>query len=160
MGGNVGMARFRVGTDDGRVGTDRLGGLGDIVELEVALHSRLFAYSGLRALISIRIYPLILPQNPTYPAITYQRIDGPREHCISEDAGMAHPRIQIDSWGKRVGDTKAVATQVRGALQRWNDSTSSPAVLDCLLECDEDSYESETNIYRVRQDWICWYREG
>jgi len=153
------MARFRVGTDDGRVGTDRLGGLGVPIELEVALHAHLRDCVGLTALISTRMYPVILPQDPTYPAISYQRIDGPREHAISSDAGLAHPRIQIDSWGKHVGDCKAVATQVRNALQRWADMTSSPVVLDCFLECDEDSYEPETNIYRVRQDWIIWHRE-
>lgn len=153
------MPRFRVGTDDGRVGTDRLGGLGLPIEVEVALHSRLYAYSGLRALISIRIYPVILPQAPTYPCVSYQRIDGPREHAIASDIEIAHPRLQIDSWGKHVEDTKAVATQVRNALQRWTDPCSSPPVLDCFLECDEDSYESDTNIYRVRQDYICWYRE-
>jgi len=157
------MARFRVGTDDGRVGTDRVGGLIAVAaeegELEMVLVARLSGYESLAALVSTRIYPLILPQNPTYPVLTYQRIDGPREHCMSEDAGVAHPRIQIDAWGETAASVKAVATQVRSALQRWDDATTSPVILDTLLDNDEASYEPDVNIHRFRQDYIVWHRE-
>ena len=127
--------------------------------LEAAIFTRLSGYAGLTALTSTRIYPVILPQGPTYPAVTYQRIDGPREHALASDMGLAHPRIQVDSWGKTYASAKSVATQVRGALQRWADTGADPVVLDSLLESDEDGYEPETGVFRVRQDWIIWHRE-
>ena len=127
-----------------------------MAELETVIFTQL---STLVTLASTRIYPLILPQNPTLPAVTYQRIDGPRESALSAEMGLAHPRIQVDSWGKTYASAKAVATQVRGALQRWSSEATDPVVLDCLLESDEDGYESDVNIYRVRQDWVCWHRE-
>lgn len=130
-----------------------------MAELEEAIYTRLADYEGLTLLTSTRIYPLVIPQGPTYPLVTYQRIDGPREDALSSPMGLAHPRIQIDSWGKTYASAKAVATQVRGALQRWDDAAASPAVLDCLLDSDEDSYEADTNIYRVRMDFIVWHRE-
>lgn len=130
-----------------------------MAEVETAIVTRLNAYGGLTALTSMRIYPLILPQEPTYPAVTYQRIDGPREHAFGGDMGIPHPRIQVDSWGKTYASAKAVATQVRGALQRWADAGATPEVLDCLLDNDEDDYEPQTGVYRVRQDWIVWHRE-
>ncbi len=130
-----------------------------MAELETALYSRLTGYSGLSTLVSARVYPLILPQSPTYPAVTYQRIDGPRESALSAEMGLAHPRIQVDSWGKTYASAKAVATQVRGALQRHSDSGSDPVWLDTLLDNDEDSYESDIRVYRVRADYIIWHRE-
>lgn len=130
-----------------------------MAELEAALLTRLTAYGDLTALISSRVYPLILPQEPTYPAVTYQRIDGPREHGMTQDHGLPHPRIQIDSWGKTYASAKAVATQVRGALQRWSDAGASPVVLDCFLESDEDGYEPEAGTYKVSQAWTIWHRE-
>jgi len=36
VGGDIDVARFRVGTDDGRVGTDRVGGLAAIIYYEPA----------------------------------------------------------------------------------------------------------------------------
>jgi hypothetical protein len=130
-----------------------------MAELETVLFTRLSTYAGLIALTSTRIYPLIMPQNPTLPAVTYQRIDGPRESAFSAEMGLAHPRIQVDSWAKTYAGAKAVATQVRTALQRWSSEAVDPVVLDCLLESDGDEYEPDANIYRVRQDWIVWHRE-
>lgn len=130
-----------------------------MAELEAALHTRLTAYGGLTALTSTRIYPLIVPQSPTYPCVTYQRTDGPREHALGADMGIPHPTIEISSWGKTYASAKAIATQVRGALQRWDDSGASPAVLDCLLESDEDNYESDAGVFKVIQTWTIWHRE-
>lgn len=130
-----------------------------MAELEAAIKSRLGAYGGLTALVASRVYPLQLPQRPTLPAVTYRRIDGPREHAMGADPGLAHPRIQVDSWGASYADTKAVATQVRGALQRWRGIAAGVEVLAVYLQGDEDGYEPETKQWRVRQDWIVWHRE-
>ena len=131
-----------------------------LAELEAVLYAHLSSYAGLVAIVSDRIYPVIMPQNPTYPTVTFQRIDGPREHAFVVDAGLAHPRIQVDSWGKSYASVKSVATQLRGAMERWADETTNPVVLDSFLENDEDTQEAETGLYRVRQDYIVWYREG
>jgi len=130
-----------------------------MAELETAIYTRLAAYEGLTALISTRIYPMILPQNPTYPAVTYQRTDGVRESGMTTEHGMAHPGIQIDSWDKTYAGAKAVATQVRGALQRWSSEAADPIVLDCFLESDGDNYEPDTGAYHVQQSWTIWHRE-
>lgn len=130
-----------------------------MAELEAAIYTRLAAYGNLTALTSTRFYPVIVPQNPTYPLVTYQRTDGPREHCISEDSNAVCPTLQIDSWGKTYASAKAVATQVRAALQRWDDASALPVVLDCLLESDEDNYEPDAGVFRVSQTWEIWHRE-
>jgi len=130
-----------------------------MAELEAVIFTRLSTYAGLIALTSTRIYPIILPQNPTLPAVTYQRTDGPRESALGAEMGLAHPGIQIDSWGKTYASAKAVATQARAALQRWSSEATDPVVLDCLLESDGDEYEPGANIYHVRQDWTVWHRE-
>jgi len=130
-----------------------------MAELEAVIFTRLSTYAGLIALTSTRIYPIILPQNPTLPAVTYQRTDGPRESALGAEMGLAHPGIQIDSWGKSYASVKSVATQARAAPQRWSSEATDPVVLDCLLESDGDEYEPGANIYHVRQDWTVWHRE-
>jgi len=135
-----------------------------MAELEAAIETRLLAYGNLTALVVDRIFPLILHVDDTthkviYPAVTYQRTDGPRESALDSDMGLAHPTIEISSWGETYESAKAVATQVRSALQRWDDADATPAVLDCLLERDEDIYESEAGVFRIQQDWTVWHRE-
>lgn len=132
-------------------------------ELEQALYTRLSGFAGLTALVSTRIYPLVLPQNPTLPAVTYQRIDGLREEGIAGSHGLAHPRIQIDAWASSYTSAKAVAVQVRSALYRLGWTEDSVTVLDAFIEDDRDFYEPSVrdggSIFRTSQDYIIWHRE-
>lgn len=135
-----------------------------MAELESVLYTRLTGFAGLAALVGARVYPLELPQAPTYPAVSYARVSGEREHGMTEDHGMAHPRIQVDSWATSYAGCLAVARQVRLALQRWADAATDPAVLDSFLDNEIDTIEdvisgSEQRIFRRMQDYFIWYRE-
>jgi len=130
-----------------------------MADLETVLQTRLSTFAGFTALVGTRVYPLKLPQKPTMPAVTYQRIDGVRESGIANEHGMAHPRIQVDSWASSYGGAKAVAEQVRQALERWSDTTTTPVILDSFIDGDTDLYESDVELYRVSMDYIVWYRE-
>jgi len=130
-----------------------------MADLETVLQARLSTFAGLMPLVGPRVYPLRLPQTATMPAVTYQRIDGPRESGIAGEHGMAHPRIQVDSWALTYGGAKAVAEQVRAALQRWSDATTTPVVLDSFIGGEIDIYESDVELNRVSMDFIIWHRE-
>ena len=96
------------------------------------------------------------------PAVTYQRVDGDRESGMTAEHGMAHPRIQVDSWAATYAGVKAVATQVRGALQRYAGTVAGVTILDSFLERDTDLYEPGTggvDYYRVSMDYLIWHRE-
>ena len=127
-------------------------------DVETVIVTRLLAYEGLAALVGTRVYPLLLPQSPTLPAVTYQRIDAPREERFGGDP-VAYPRFQIDSWAKTYAGAKAVATQVRGALQLWRTTATDPQIMDSDIESDEDLYEPDTGLYRVRADYIITHPE-
>lgn len=47
-----------------------------------------------------RVYAQILPQTPTFDAITYQRISGSRELGHSGPTGVCDARYQIDCYSK------------------------------------------------------------
>lgn len=126
---------------------------------EQALEDRLTSYAGLTALISTRVYPVVLPQNPTKPAITYQRVGGDREHGMTVDYGLAHPVIQVDVWASTFPSARAVAEQVELALLRYENAASTPVILDVLPENEGiDDYEDATKLWRHTRDWRIWYR--
>ena len=130
-----------------------------MADLETVLYTRLANYAGLTALVSTRVYPLRLPQNPTLPAVTFQRITGSREHGMTADHGMAHPTLQVDSWGETYASARAVAVQVRTALSRWSDATTDPVVLDVFASDERDMDEADVKLFRVSQDYQIWHRE-
>ena len=84
-----------------------------------ALWARLQAVAGVTALVSARVYPLLLRQNPTYPAVTYEKVSGPRIENLQGLSGLAHPRFQFSCFGDDYEEADSVAEQVRLALEGY-----------------------------------------
>lgn len=89
--------------------------------IKTMLVGRLEAYSGLSALVGTRIYPRILPNNPTYPALTYARIS----NSTATTNGLRETRFQINCWGATEASADAVAGQVKAALEEWGNVSGS-----------------------------------
>jgi hypothetical protein len=100
-----------------------------------------------------RIYPLLLPQNPEYPNITFQQISTVRMHAMQEDAPLLRVRMQIDIRGKTYADAKMLAGQVEGLLSRFRGEIGGQEVQDILLDNEMDLYETEQETRRVSQDY-------
>lgn len=91
--------------------------------IEETIYSRLSGFAGLTALVSTRIYPIILPQGVTYPAVTYQRISAEaRESCMVDDVGLVRTRFQMTAWSETFKGARTISEQLRQALQRWKTS--------------------------------------
>ena len=64
--------------------------------IEEAIYGALTAHAGLSALVDDRVYPMVLPQDATRPAVTYMRVSGARDLNINETSidasvGVAKP---------------------------------------------------------------------
>ena len=76
---------------------------------------------------------------------------------------MSFSPFQLDCYGATYPAVKAVATQVRYALERWRDGSSSPEVLDSFIERDQDldpAEEPVPDLFRVSQDYRIAHREA
>lgn len=89
------------------------------MSIEEELFTRLSTYPGLVPLVGTRVYPMQLPQTPTLPALTYWRVSGVRGHSHDGPSGLAEPRFQASVWAETYAGARAVATQVRLALDAW-----------------------------------------
>jgi len=126
--------------------------------LESDLLARLDGFAGLTALVSTRSYHLHLPQKPTYPAVTFQRISTERVSAMGADTGDVRARIQTDAWATTIDSAMAVAAQVRAALKRYG-GTNSVTIYDILQESEIPLYEDEIQIYHIVQDFMVLYKE-
>lgn len=131
-----------------------------------AITARLKAHAGTKALVGSRVYPLRLPQGPTYPAVRYQVIGSPRVHAMGADTGQVNARVQVDSYALTYAGAQALAEQVRLALSRWEGTAGGVVVDHLFLDGDRDMDEptlvhgGEQGIYRVMQDYIAHYQEA
>ena len=133
--------------------------------IEEALYTYLSTHAGLSALVSTRVYPVVMPQGCTLPAVTYQKIDGPRVHAMGSDAGLAHPRFQVSCWGSTYKSTKDVAAQVRAALQDYTGTMGGAggvSVGGVFLDDENDLFDDAagTGVYHVALDFIVWHTEA
>lgn len=117
------------------------------------------AGSAVATLVAARIYPLTMPQGGEYPAVTTQRIDGPRVRSLSGPSNLAHPRFQIDCWATTYASVKAAAQAVRQRLDGYRGLMGTTTVGGVSLESDTDDFEPDTGLYRVSLDFIIWHKE-
>ena len=106
------------------------------------------------------MYPSVLPQSPTLPAITYEQSGGERLSGLTADTGLAIGEYTITAWGATHASARAVAEQVRLALQRYQNDAADPPVLDGILQEEQSGLERDTRNWRTQQWWDIWYREA
>ena len=129
----------------------------EYVKLEIELRSHLIAEA---TAAGSRIYPDILPQNPTYPAITYMQILSNSHHDIDID----FPRYQITAWHERRIDAMNLADEIDRALTRFKGTLGTIPVKQISKEPSPgvlyDREAGAAGVYYVPQDFkIVYYRK-
>ena len=127
------------------------------VKLEIALRAHLITEA---TAAGSRIYPDILPQNPIYPAITYQQILNNSHHDIDID----FPRYQVTAWDPRRIAAMNLADEIDKALNRFKGILGAERVKQIAKEPSPgvlfDRDAGAAGIYYVPQDFkIIFYRK-
>jgi len=102
--------------------------------------------SQLNALVSNRISPIPLPQTPTFPFITYQKIPtGNHLFYHGGHTGFVLGRYQFNCWSTSKRASRNVADELITTISSWTGTASF--VLD-----DFDGYEPDTQLFRTIVD--------
>lgn len=107
-----------------------------------------------------RVYPVQLPQNPTLPALSYQRISATRDYVQTGATGLVLARVQIDSWAKAFRDATLLADAVRRAVSGFRGHLDGEYVHSVFLDNERHLFESGVEVYRVSQDYRIRYGEA
>lgn len=129
--------------------------------IESVLYTRLTTHAGLSALTALRVYPNVLPQNVSYPAISFRRVSSERPSAMGSDIGLVRARFQFDVWAESYDlapGARTSAEQVRLALQRWSDA-GPPVVQEVFFLNDLDLFEPQTALHHVALDFEVNYEE-
>jgi hypothetical protein len=100
--------------------------------IEAAVYSKLSE-------LGYQVYPIKLPQNASYPAITYMVIaDNGEQNLTTADIYARNVRVQVDIWAKSYKDVKTIKAQVWAKLVELKASNLTAI----------DGFESDTELYR------------
>ena len=114
--------------------------------IEQTVYTALTTGSPLPTAAGLRVYPMLMPQEPAYPALTYQRIANDPIASLDGNSNLDRVRLQIDCWALTYLAAKNLAAEVRAEM----------ATIGALLLLDLDDYESNEKVYRVTMDFSLW----
>lgn len=118
------------------------------MNVEQEIKTLLLADGTVSGLIAMRLYPMLMPQGVTLPAISYQRVATAPINDLEGSQNYEWVRIQIDCWDDDYAGVKALAAAVRAAM------LLTPVFGQLLTEIDD--FESEEKLYRVILDFNVW----
>lgn len=118
-----------------------------------AVQAVLAEYTDLTDVVSDRIYPIILPQDVVYPAVTSEKISGVPLSTMADSTsrGVENYRIRLSAWAKTLKEAQAVSDEILVAMK-------SSAAFEAVPVFDQDFHETEPRVYRVVIDFSVWYK--
>jgi Protein of unknown function (DUF3168) len=111
--------------------------------IEQDLITALTSASAIQAICGTRIYPLVLPKDPTLPAIDYKIVGGSNTGALTT-RGVQRYRVEINCWG----DTYLDAINLRFAVIAALDGTKVGSTAITYL-MPQDFFEDELLQYRA-----------
>ncbi len=127
---------------------------------DLAMRGLLNACAGLTALVGKRIDSDVMPDSPTYPAVTFQRMSGSSAKGAISDPPLMTAVFQVSAWAKNRKDARAVATQIRAAIDRKRQLTVNGVyVNDCFYQDDIDLFDFDTRTFYTHTTFKIFYRD-
>lgn len=127
--------------------------------IEAGLYTHLTTDAGVSALIGTRLYPLIMPQDETTPASTYQRVSTTPTYAHGGDCSVDMVRIQIDNYAESLLAAKTLAAAVRTALSGYSGAMGAATVQALFMDSERDFDDPTTDLFRVTQDFLITFKE-
>jgi hypothetical protein len=134
------------------------------LDVEESLHKRLKDYTGLKNLVSTRVYPDVLPQGVTYPAVTYSLVIDGREHAMGSDPGIYGPTYQVTAWAETKSSAKSVAAQIESCLKDFSGVmggtggvTVQRIFADGELSAQFYPDEGKEGVWGIPLQYVIWY---
>ena len=97
-------------------------------EIEEALVAHLLAQPGLTALIGNRLYPDLLEDDTSLPAVVYLSVSDTKDHTLAGQLDLESPVIQFTAYATTKAGAKAVAAQLKTALSDYHGTLSGVPV--------------------------------
>ncbi len=118
--------------------------------IEVAIYNKMITDADIASITSDRIYPIILPQNPTFPAITYQKdnVSRPGNFDAAADT-YANSFFQIDAWGETFAIAKDLHDKIKTCLNNFVGLMGTDRIYRLAIESETQVYEINIDAYRV-----------
>lgn len=106
---------------------------------------------------SARIYYQKLPNDPTLPAIVYNRISSPRSRTHDGDSNLSKPRIQYSIWAETDTGVMALADAFENEFKSFSGTAGSSKVYATIVENRLSLIDPDSKYYHIPIDLMIQY---
>lgn len=129
-----------------------------MVSFRAGLFEFLAEQAPIAALVSDRIYPSVLPDKPTLPAVVYQVVSNEQTFTHDGPVALRRPRVQLDVWSHRRLEAERIESAIIAALVGYRGPMGDvDYTAGWGLEVATDIYEQDTGLHRISMDFRGWY---
>ena len=115
--------------------------------IESELFTAISTASAVTAICGSRVYPLVLPKDPTLPAIDYKFVGGSNTPTF-DSMGAQRYRVEINCWGATYLEAVSLRLAVVKALSGYTSATMSVSYL-----MPQDFFDSELLQFRAMAEF-------
>jgi len=121
---------------------------------EAALYALLSGVAG-------RVYPQVLPQGATLPAVVYTRIGGGGDYALAGEVSARRSTWQISVWASTYSAALSLAASVRSTLTAYTGTSAGTSIDHISIDDESDLYAAPNQIdvarrYGRRIDVTLW----
>lgn len=137
------------------------------MSMETELTAYIKADTETSALIGTRIYPLLMPQLATYPAVVYTVVNEQHNNHLAGNigGGLCQAIYQLDTYSTTYLETLSVKEALRNLLDGVNHVAMGAVFVESILldstpaDMIEATDNSQVNLYRVQMTFRVAYQE-
>lgn len=127
--------------------------------IEDKLREQVLADAGIGGSLSDRYYPMVLPQNPTYPALVSQVVSDVQEGTLAGKSDVVRARIQLTVWADTYVAARSIIKAIRLLMDGTTGTWSGTRIGSVRVENELDAFGEETKIYGRQLDLMILYHE-
>lgn len=136
------------------------------MSIDSALVTLLGSLAGVTSIVGsnpMRVYPVRLMPNSTYPAMTYQRIDGQPQYSHSGYSDLVFARYQLTIWTARYQDGKTLELALKAkpptGINGYRGTVGDTRIDRIFLIDGRTDYEPDTQTHMRTLDLMLHYAE-
>lgn len=130
------------------------------VPVESAVRAVVIANAGVLALISTRVYPEKLPQNPTLPASIYTVLSDIPFDDISGQAGLYRAIVEFESIAKTKAEASSIEDAIRLSLQAYRGTKLGVNILGVHHLQTHSDFEGEIAEFKMISRFGVFYNRA
>lgn len=127
--------------------------------VEGALYTMITGNTSLATLIDNRVYPLVVPDGCTYPAVAYQQISIVHTKNHSGPDDVLQVRMQLTIHAEGYDTARTVLKALRDRLDGYVGIVSDVDVKEIEVQNMYDGYDYDSGLAVIRMDLIIRYKE-